>query len=166
MLTGYPDGSFRPPATTTRAEFAVIAVRFEFDGDVSTFTLNQQSFSDIRGHWAEDFITMAYSLGYVNGFEDGTFRPHEPITRAQVTRLLNNVLERRVESEDDLVNGIRTWVDNPRSAWYYFDIIEATNSHYFSRKPDGITEIWSELRANPDWAVLQRPNSRPGDVVY
>ena len=109
---------------------------------------------------------MASDLGYVNGYDDGSFRPNTPITRAEVAQLINNVLERHVDSADDMLAGMRTFSDNLPGAWYYFALQEATNSHFYDRKPGSLLEIWASLRPNPDWAALERQDSMPGDVVY
>ena len=174
MLNGYPDGTFRPEATITRAEFAVMAIRWYFDGDPDNLP-PATMFSDVSGHWAEGYIAYAAGLGFVQGYEDGTFRPDEPITRAEVATLMNNSLNRHVESEEDLLEGMKTWVDNQPGTWYYFAVQEATNSHFYDRKDDVdeenpwasiVYEVWTALRENPDWALLERPDSKPGDVVY
>ena len=166
ILQGYPDGTFRPKATITRAELATIAVRFQYNGDISSFPAGLDSFTDISGHWAENYIKLASELGYVSGYPDGSFRPNAPISRAEVATLLNNVLNRHVESKEDMKDGMKTWVDNPESAWYYFAIQEATNSHYFDRKDDGAHEVWTEIRENPEWSLLEKPNANPHDVTY
>ena len=184
ILLGYADGTFRPDATITRAELAAIAVRFQYNGDISSFPPGLQTFSDIEGHWAENYIKLACELGYVNGYSDGTFRPDAPISRAEVMMLLNNVLNRHVDSYEDMLDGMHTWSDNPRGEWFYFAIQEATNSHYFSRKIDKVEEIeaengditenvvysiyeeWTELRESPDWSALEHPTATPYDVTY
>ncbi|MDR0489757.1 MAG: S-layer homology domain-containing protein [Oscillospiraceae bacterium] len=150
ILNGYPDGTFRPNATITRAEFAAIVVRFIFDGDIGTFPDAPAPFSDTDGHWAEGGIKIAAALGYVDGYPDGSFRPNAPITRAEAAALINNALNRHTESEEDMLDDMLTWGDNQPGAWYYFDIQEATNSHYYERNGDSIFENWTELIKNPD----------------
>jgi hypothetical protein len=137
-----------------------------FDGDIDTHPFGLATFSDIDGHWAEKYIKLASELGYVNGYGDGTFRPDMPITRAEVATLLNNVLNRHVESDDDMLNEMKTWTDNPQGKWYYYAIQEATNSHFFDRKDDEVHEKWTELRPNPVWMALEKADSKPEDVVY
>ena len=166
MLNGYADGTFRPGSTITRAEFAVIAVRLMFDGDITSFPPNMQGYADTTGHWAENYIKLATANGYLAGYEDGSFRPNTPITRAEVATLLNNMLMRNVESSEDMLEGMKTWSDNPSGTWYYYAIQEATNSHFFERKDDSIYEIWTELRSNPDWTLLEKPGAHPGDLVF
>ena len=150
IVKGYPDGTFKPNGKITRAEFASIAVRFDTSatGEVSV------PFTDISGHWAEDNIKKAYELGYISGYPDGTFRPNEPITRAEVASLINNVLNRHVNSDDDMLEGMVTFPDNTPDAWYYYAIQEAVNGHDYERKADGKNEKWLELVSPPDWSVF------------
>ena len=168
MLRGYPDGTFRPGATITRAEFATIAVRFMFSGDVEAAAnaLDGSFFNDIDGHWAEAYIKVAAQLGLVGGYDDGSFRPNAPITRAEVATILNNSLNRVVESEEDLLDGMTIFADNQPGTWFYLAIQEATHSTFYERKEDGIHKVWVEIRPNPDWDLLNRPNARSEDVSY
>ena len=165
ILAGYPDGSFKPKNMITRAELAAIAVRFASEEEIEAATA-KNVFSDIAGHWAENSIITANALGYVNGYPDGTFRPSTPITRAEVATLINNVLNRHLDSSSNLHSDMKIWPDNQNAAWYYLIIQEATNSHYYERKADGINENWISMRTNPDWVTLEKPTSQPGDVEY
>ena len=83
IITGYPDGTFRPNAAITRAEFAAIAARFDNDGDKTA-----AKFSDIATHWAKDEISIAYNNGWITGYPDGTFGPQRDITRAETMTLV------------------------------------------------------------------------------
>ncbi len=157
IVTGYPDGSFRPDATITRAEFATIAARFSevvYNGG--------NSFTDVpENHWAVRYIALAEYLGWINGYPDGTFRPDQAITRAEAMTLINRVLERAVD-EDGLLPDMVTWSDNRPGTWYYEAVQEATNSHEYVRtgvQVPGQTfcyETWLVIRAVPDWASLER----------
>ena len=93
IISGYPDATFRPNASITRAEFAAIATRFDVNGDKTP-----ASFNDIAGHWAKDEIAVAANNGWVNGYEDGSFRPQNKITRAETMSLVNRVLNRKPET--------------------------------------------------------------------
>jgi len=126
---------------------------------------NEVNFTDISGHWAEEDIWHAASIGWVRGYPDGTFRPDQPITRAEFITLVNNVLERIPETEEDMLTGEMTvWSDNAdTSAWYYIAIQEATNSHLYSFK-EGQTvpgmqfeyETWTAMQQNLDWIQLEK----------
>lgn len=133
VVNGYPDGSFQPGNSITRAEIATIAAKFSESQNAAV--LNSHSLNDIEGHWAEDYIRAAISVGWIEGYEDGSFRPDDTITRAEFMAMANRMLERAPESERDLLSGMVTWNDNTdQNQWYYLDIQEATNSHNHERK--------------------------------
>lgn len=150
IVFGYTDGTFLPNKAITRAEFASIAAHFDND----TYS-GDDKFTDIGGHWAAQYINAAAEKGWIHGYEDGTFRPNQNITRAEAMTLINSMLNRNVDVEgllDDMVK----WPDNSDvNAWYYTNVQEATNSHYYDRPEDGI-ENWTELRAVRDWAAIER----------
>ena len=152
IITGYPDGTFRPNAAITRAEFAAIAARFDHDGDKTA-----AKFSDIASHWAKDEISIAYNNGWITGYPNGTFGPQRDITRAETMTLVNRVLNRQPETEDDLLPNMVTWTDNANpKAWYYLAVQEATNSHYYKFKTNSKYEKWTELRETRDWTLLEK----------
>ena len=152
IITGYPDGTFRPNAAITRAEFAAIAARFDHDGDKTA-----AKFSDIASHWAKDEISIAYNNGWITGYPDGTFGPQRDITRAETMTLVNRVLNRQPETEDDLLPNMTVWTDNANpNAWYYLAVQEATNSHYYKFKTNSKYEKWTELRETRDWTLLEK----------
>ena len=152
IITGYPDGTFRPNAAITRAEFAAIAARFDNDGDKTA-----AKFSDIATHWAKDEISIAYNNGWINGYPNGTFGPQRDITRAETMTLVNRVLNRQPETEDDLLPNMTVWTDNANpNAWYYLAVQEATNSHYYKFKTNSKYEKWTELRETRDWTQLEK----------
>ena len=139
IITGYNDGTFRPNDPITRAEFATIAARFLSD----PYSLQDQ-FYDTEGHWAEVYINRAAEVGWINGYNDGSFRPNKAITRAEAVTLVNNVLGREPHT-DYMLDDMITWPDNPKSAWYYEDIQEATNSHDYRWSSGKRYEIWTSL---------------------
>ena len=152
IITGYPDGTFRPNAAITRAEFAAIAARFDNDGDKTA-----AKFSDIATHWAKDEISIAYNNGWITGYPNGTFGPQRDITRAETMTLVNRVLDRQPETEDDLLPNMTVWTDNANpKAWYYLAVQEATNSHYYKFKTNSKYEKWTELRETRDWTQLEK----------
>ena len=146
IVDGRTDDSFAPNEAITRAEFAAICARFAaYDGSATN------SFTDIAGHWAEDEIACAAALGWVDGYNDGSFRPDKNISRAEAMTLINRVLQRVPENTDDLLDGMTTWVDNTdENMWYYLAVQEATNSHDYVRK-GFVYESWTALKADPDW---------------
>ena len=85
VISGYGDGTFRPDNAVTRAEFVTMLMRIIGEnGDTSAF-------ADVNGHWAEKYIDKAGEYGYINGYEDGTFRPDNNITRAEAVTIMSKV---------------------------------------------------------------------------
>ena len=145
IVQGRSATTFDPKAPITRAQFAAICARFD-TGKSS----GEQTFTDIKGHWAEKYIQRAAELGWIKGFEDGTFRPDTYITRAQAMTMINRVLNRIPEDESDLLPGMNVWPDCNPGDWFYLAVQEATNSHDFEHKA-GNYETWTKLMKNPDW---------------
>ena len=166
ILDGYEDGSFRPNASITRAEFTKIAVSFfKHVGGASA-----NPFSDVPDSaWYAEFVKAAAELGLIDGYEDGTFRPNAPITRAEACTIVNRTLGRAPDKDNLLPeHEMLTWPDNSRDAWYYAQIQEATNSHDYQWL--GAIELWTAKLAERDWDALEKEWSNAysvpgGDVV-
>ncbi len=138
IITGYADGSFRPDASVTRAEFAAIASRFE------RLTEGTKSFSDVPGsHWAAKYINFAATRGWVNGYADGTFRPNNSITRAEVAAVTCRLLERNADQSyiRSHLSELRAFTDVSESHWAYWYTMEAANGHDYTKS--GSSETWS-----------------------
>ncbi|MCL2164791.1 MAG: S-layer homology domain-containing protein, partial [Oscillospiraceae bacterium] len=135
IILGYEDGTFRPNDPITRAEFATIATRFD-----ELSPADGIAFSDVsEDHWAVDFISSAYAVGWVGGYEDGTFRPEQNISRAEVVKIVNTMLNRLPEHlPEELEN---PYTDIEVSHWAYIHIIEASIEHKYDRDGNGI-ERW------------------------
>ena len=145
IVRGYDAAAFGPGDPITRAQFAAICARFD-----TGKSNGSRTFSDIKGHWAKAYIERAAELGWIKGFEDGTFRPDTYITRAQAMTMINRVLNRIPEDESDLLPGMNVWPDCNPGDWFYLAVQEATNSHDFEHKA-GNYETWTKLMKNPDW---------------
>ena len=154
IIAGYEDGSFRPNGYITRAEFATIAARF-FD-----VTYNGKDlFPDISGHWAKDYINQAANKGFVNGYEDGTFKPDRNITRAEAVTLVNRTLDRHPD-KSHFTKDMLVWPDNmDQTKWYYADMQEATNSHTYQMKENSDKtkyENWTKTLPIRNWEALEK----------
>ena len=154
IIAGYEDGSFRPNGYITRAEFATIAARF-FD-----VTYNGKDlFPDISGHWAKDYINQAANKGFVNGYEDGTFKPDRNITRAEAVTLVNRTLDRHPD-KSHFTKDMLVWPDNmDQTKWYYADMQEATNSHTYQMKENSDKtkyENWTKTLSIRNWEALEK----------
>lgn len=138
IITGYADGSFRPDASVTRAEFAAIASRFE------KLTQGSKSFTDVPDtHWAVKYINFAATRGWVTGYADGTFKPEHSITRAEVAAVTCRLLERSADQTyiRSHIGELRTFADVTESHWAYWYAMEAANGHDYTKS--GSSETWS-----------------------
>ena len=152
IIKGDPAGTYRPGDPITRAEMAAIIARF---GD---FKEGGKTFNDISGHWAQKYIELAASNGWINGNPDGTFKPNNNITRAETVAMINRVLDRQTKDVSDLlpVAQMTNWSDNmDTTKWYYRDMQEATNNHKAERVGNSIYEKWTEKLPDIDWASYQ-----------
>ena len=138
VLSIYQGGTFEPNRSITRGELAAVLSRFCGTAETS----GRDHFSDISGNWARDAINLAAEAGLVYGYTDGTFRPDQTITRAETIVMFNRILGRSVQA-GTVLSGYRTFQDVPANAWYYWDIVEASNSHGHSM--DGSAEKWTAL---------------------
>lgn len=148
-IKGYEDGSFKPAQFITRAEFATLIARFI---DVDAEAAINTSFSDISGHWAEEYIKKAANYMLITGYEDGSFRPDRNITRAEAVTILNRILVRHVDKEG-LHEDAKHWPDNEEGKWYFYNILEATNSHDHTRRENGYHEDWTSRNEIRDWTL-------------
>ena len=144
LMKGYPEGTFKPNAPITRAEFTyMISIIDKKDKGAVPF-------ADVKGHWAEDAIGREFAAGRIAGYPDGSFRPDANITRAEAAKILNRVFERSyddksTEKSEDTVR-IKMFSDLPTDFWGYDDMIEATNTHVLTRRVKGqVAEDWSDI---------------------
>ena len=143
VIKGYEDGTFRPNQPITRREFAAIAARYA--GNLDTW----KTFRDVPPtDWAYKLINRVAGAGWINGYEDGTFRPNNNITRAEVVAIVNRMLNRKADAkyvDNNLMRTKGAFVDNMRSAWYYYDIYEAAFGHSYERLDNGVDEKWNRV---------------------
>ena len=139
IVMGFDDGSFRPDAPVTRAQFAAIACRFE------KLTEGSKSFSDVPdSYWAAKYINFAATRGWVTGYADGTFKPESHITRAEVAAVTCRLLERSADQSyirANLDTLPRTFTDMTESHWAYWYALETANGHDYTRS--GSSETWT-----------------------
>ena len=143
IVRGYSNGTFRPNAPITRAEFAAICCRFE------QLTDGAAAFTDVpASHWAAKSIAYAATRGWVTGYADGTFKPGNNITRAEVAAVTCRLLERNADKEyirAHLKELPRVFADMNEQHWAYWYVMEAANGHDYTKS--GNTETW--LRTYP-----------------
>ena len=152
-ITGRPDGTFGPSEFITRAEFATIAARF-----TETLGENGVQLSDIDGHWAKNYIEACAAAGLITGYTDGTFKPDQYITRAEAMAIVNRMLDRAVDAEGikAVEDDIYMFRDNQAGTWCYYIVLEATNSHDFTRAEDAEYETWTKVTEVRDWAAYEK----------
>ena len=92
ITLGYLDGTYRPDASLTRGELVVFLLRAEHGADYTPPHVSAYSFSDIANYWGADWIEALHQEGFVTGYGDGTFRPYQAVTRAEMSALLVRVL--------------------------------------------------------------------------
>jgi len=134
------DARFRPTDPVTRAEFATLAAHFDNLAPSAT-----NKFTDVpNDHWAVRFINSAEAKGWIEGFPDGTFKPEDNITRAQVVTLVNRMLERKADQAYLTANASalpRSYSDIASGHWAYWDVMEASIGHDFTKS--GVNETWT-----------------------
>ena len=143
-IVGDENGNFNPAKPITRAEFVTLANKFEQLESIP----ETNYFSDITGHWAEEAILSATNgHHWITGYEDGTFRPDNKITRAEAMTIINHMLVRYCDISSDIA---KQWPDLATTDWYYGDVIEATTEHDFEREADGWHEHWIKPGASEE----------------
>lgn len=144
VIIGYPDGEFKPSANLTRAEFAALIQRFTGKNNSS----GKNPFGDLeREHWAYKSIIAVVRGGLMQGYEDHTFRPENPITRAEVMTTVNKILGRCPLKS--YVKGLQfnPFNDLREDAWYYVEVLEATITHdYWLDKEERYEYKWENWK--------------------
>ena len=158
IVTGYTDGTFKPNANVTRAEFSAMIARM-----FSVSYVGNNTFEDINGHWAEQYLNLLAKLGILKGDDNGNANPDAYLTRAQTAAMSNRLVGRNStnSSMSSCADPITNWPDVTNAAWYYADVLEATNSHNYTwtlnvknvtSNEFVITEQWTNIRTDaPDW---------------
>ena len=141
VVSGVGNGDFEPERSITRAEFTSIAMKFA-EGKTGGTNI----FSDVKStDWFYRAVVNSTQYGWIHGYGDGTFRPNNPITRVEVTAIVNNMLGR--EADVDFVtehyDELNHFSDLAVSHWGYYHIVEATNDHDYTKPSSG--ENWIEL---------------------
>ena len=141
MFTGYPDGTFHPNSTITRAEFAAAALSF---ADMAPSA--RCSFPDVSAQdWFYPYVASAAEYGWIGGYPDGTFRPSGSITRAEVAVIVNHMLGRTPDQSfvDRSLDRLVSFSDLNSSHWAFYPIMEASNSHDHIKA--GGSEQWTGI---------------------
>ncbi len=140
IISGVGDNKFEPERSITRAEFTAMAMKFAVGGEEG-----ENIFSDVdEDDWFYDAVVNSIQYGWIHGYGDGTFRPNNPITRAEVTAIVNNMLGRAADEDfvDEHAEELTQFSDIEKH-WAYYHIVEATNDHDYTKPSSG--ENWTKL---------------------
>lgn len=151
IIAGYPDGTFKPNQNITRAEFSAMVGRL-----FSVSYVGNDSFADTNGHWSESYIALLEQLGIIKGDNVGNANPDANLTRAEAAAMCNRLLG-RIATTDSVngVSGVKQWPDNNAGAWYYYDILEATNSHNYTWTVDVKNAVTGEFTVTEQWTGIR-----------
>jgi hypothetical protein len=141
LMKGYADGSFLPDKAISRAEFATIAARYFKIERSNSVTAIDEHFSDTAGSWAKSTIDEVYRYSIINGYADGTFKPNNPISRAEAVTMVNRMLYRGPVSTDK-----NLFTDISTSEWFFGQVVEASASHSYTINSDASETVggWIE----------------------
>ena len=144
IIKGYTDGTFKPEAPVTRAEFVAMAVRYyDLFNDVAK-TGYTVKYTDVSSaYWAYADIAFAKQIGWLNGYSDGSFRGDNNITRAEVVTVTNRATDRAADKDyvKDNFTRLNRFTDvTDSSLWYFMDVIESSNDHMAVEQADA--EVW------------------------
>ncbi len=110
IIKGYPDGTFRPMMTVTRAEFTTLALLALHKNSV---TNNTGCFGDVGNEWFGTFVCSAKNLGWIRGYGDGTFKPLRTMSMAEgITMLMSTLPDTSTSTQVTLPEGV------DENAWY------------------------------------------------
>ena len=150
VIGGYADGTFRPNAPISRAEFAKIAVSFTQNNGSTTYNY----FTDVKTtDWFAPYVTAAKDAGLIEGYSDGSFKPESKITRAEACAIVNRTLGRKPSKAHMKISDRIDWPDVQTTDWFYEAIMEATNSHTYQMGKR--VETWNDKLPQRDWAALE-----------
>lgn len=154
VLSGYEDGTFRPMDTITRGEISAVIARAQRYDLISYNGI----FTDVtENDWAKDYIETLADKNIVSGYEDGTFGPYSPLTRAEAVAIINRVL---VESTP-----IVTFTPNDIAGhWAEADILLAVNERMVGANAV-VPTVKPEETAAPEETVAPETTVTPEETV-
>ena len=130
FFKGYAGGEFKPGKSITRAELATVLVRIAEANEMVPTRDEDAAFSDVSEEMrCYQYITKAAKYGLVKGNPDGSFRPNDPVTRAEAVVMINRLLSRDYKTAEELKTLNCPFSDVTESYWAYGDIMEASVTH-------------------------------------
>ena len=124
------DNNLRPNENISRGEFAKMLAAVDKDNDYVS------NFSDVKGHKYEKEINKIDGNKRIEGYEDGSFRPDAFLTRAEAATFLNRMYNRVADdlAIESFKNSIAYFKDLNKDDWFYYEIVEASNTHELTRR--------------------------------
>lgn len=143
IVKGYPDGEFKPENNLSRAEFAALIFRFARLEEADT----ENPFNDLEeDHWSYDNILSLVKSGLVEGYEDGTFKPENEISRAEAMTVINKLLGRCPSETYVKSLEFNPYTDLVKDKWYYTAVLEATITHDYYLSDKGVEIRWENCK--------------------
>lgn len=122
IMIGYDDKTFKPDAYITRAEAAkVLSLAFNIKGGDAKNDFE----NELEGKWYEEYVTKLVTAGLIKGYEDGTFKGDNNMTRIQLVILINRITGKTI-TEEELNTLTVPFKDVKRTNWFYKDVLIAT----------------------------------------
>lgn len=133
--------NIRPNDKITRAELALLISHIDKKND------KVAPFEDVKGHKFEAAINQAYGNERIKGYPDGTFKPDNSITRAEVATMLNKLYDRYpdknfIDANQNLVHNYKDM--SYKGHWGYYELVEAYHTHKFARLANNMEE-WKAI---------------------
>ena len=158
VISGYGDGTLKPNNTINRAEFAKILVNVT---DQDLITPTTPSFPDVRPeHWFYPYIETAHSLGWVNGYPDGSFRPGNTINRAEVAKLIAKSFIFNVNTNQQTEFWYEPYIDTleDRGVLPYNIKADAFGAGTTPTRAEVFEQIYRSIRADKNFISDQEKN--------
>ena len=124
VMVGYSDGTFRPNKELTRAEAAKALTNMFSINNNNNVNIASTFNNELNGKWYEYSMKKLINAGLLKGYPDGTIRPNDPITRAEIVALINRETNR--DMTNNFIKNANIKVnDVSKDKWYYNDIVSA-----------------------------------------
>ncbi|MBR5429052.1 MAG: S-layer homology domain-containing protein [Firmicutes bacterium] len=129
-VIGYPDDTVRPEANISRAEIATILFRLLTDESRNLYWSTGNQFSDVPGTaWFNTAVSTLTNAGVINGYPDGSFRPDQPVTRAEFAALFSRFFSAAAAADVSFTDISGHWAEEV--------ILNAASRGYIYGYPDG-----------------------------
>ncbi len=157
-MIGKEENQFYPKDSLTRAEFATILVRILQLEDYNVSNTSNSLYTDISLHWAKDSIKIMSIIGYMNGYEDGSFKPDQKMTREEVAKVLAGVMKWQPEKVKELADkgGEIAFQDMKSSRWSYDAVMSLARKGVINGYENGKFEPQKQISREEFATILER----------